>query len=129
MNLAQVIDYDYDNRRYRINQERAVAPQEKSDKPPEVTVREHRERPRHEPSPTSCIRRALRAGGQEVVAFVRAAGRLVKGEEIERAMPHVNEVTIRWRLSSLTSRGELSRYGERKSFRYGLPGGSTSESS
>lgn len=126
MNLANVIDYDYDNRRYRINQEKAVAPRDESDKPPEVVVREHRETPRTEPIPQNCIRRALRAGGQEVVALLQAAGRIMKGEEIEQALPHVHEVTMRWRLSNLTARGDISRYGERKSFKYGLPGGSTS---
>lgn len=130
MNLAQVIEYDYDNRTYRICPEKVVpAPRDVSDKPPQVVVREHRERKRTEPIPQSCIRRALRRGGHEVVAVLQAAGRIMRGEEIEQALPSVHEVTLRWRLSNLTARGDITRYGERKSFKYGLPGGSTSESS
>lgn len=73
-------------------------------------------------------RRALRAGGREVVAVLQMARRLLTFNEMRAALPHVEEHKLDCRLSYMAMRGHISRFGEKHHFTYGLPGRSTSVS-
>lgn len=130
MNLAQAIRYHYRERDYEIA---PVDPEPSSAGEP-VMVREH-----HAVTPDRVIeyqgRRALREGGVEVLKVLGSVCGIVRFERIREALPHVGGGTLQFRLSSMSARGDIVRYGE-KSWRneygasgcgywYGIPGGST----
>lgn len=121
MNLAQAVEYDPDTRRHRVACELA---------PPGVGWMRPILGPTSYVAPTDGpgdgpCRRAMRAGGLEIINLLRAAGSLVPVRSIVRQLPHVHPCTLRWRLSHLTAREDIVRYGERGHYRYGLPGVST----
>lgn len=123
MNLAQVIDFDYETRTPRISLEKArcdqpLPPRNQAAAAGEPVVREHRaptgDGRRHE----SCVRRALRKGGREVMATLRAGADFLSFSQIRSALPHVSERTLHVRLSIMVSRGDVVRSGEFRDYRY-----------
>lgn len=123
MNLAQLIDYDFETRTPRYSLEKArseqiLPPRDHSVLTEAPVVREHRRPPgdgrRHE----SCVRRALRKGGREVMATLRAGQALLTFSQIRSALPHVSERTLHVRLSIMVSRGDVVRSGEFRDYRY-----------
>lgn len=69
----------------------------------------------------------MRGGGREILEALRSAGRLLTEAAIAERIPHAHETTLRVWLCRLTQREDIVRYGERHAHRYGLPGGSTME--
>lgn len=128
MNLANCIEYDIETRCYRIvSQDRSA-----SKLPwfsPIATPQLFAPPPERQVAPDGTFRRAMRCGGNEILAVLRAAGRILSESGIAQRLPHVHGTTLRVRLCRMTAREDIVRYGERSSCRYGLPGGSTSGSS
>lgn len=121
MNLAQVVENDYETRRYKI-----VCPPRATTLQwfaPIAAIHQYTF------PPDGTLRRAMRCGGNEILSVLKAAGRLLSEGVIAERLPHVHETTLRVRLCRMTAREDIVRYGERKCCRYGLPGGSTSGSS
>lgn len=127
MNLANVINFDPDRYTYTIEYERAHQPNGTAPPAPSVT-RVHLEEREDRVILCGKARRSLRAGGTAVIAALDRIGRIVNLETLHAAMPEVGAGTLRCRLSCMTQRGDVARYGEKYGYKYGIPGGSTSES-
>ena len=122
MNFAQAIKYSCADRTYRID---PVAPAPSSDGEP-VAIREHHAQLGKAVEHHG--RRALRAGGREVIEVLRSVRGIVRFGKVHEALPGVATSTLQTRLSNMHDRGDVVRYGAKLDYWYGLPGGSTAYS-
>lgn len=119
MNLAQVVDYNPDTRRYRINPEKARLPvRAAAAAAAPIVVREHHAKPKDERPVVSGVRRALRDAGEEVMRVLRASREHLTFMQLSRALPHVPQTTLHVRLSNMVARGDIVREGESRDYRY-----------
>lgn len=89
-----------------------------------VTVRTHTQSPPSEQLRNN--RQRMRAGARELLNVIsRAPGKRWTFEEIRAELPQVNSSTLHVRLSSLTAREDIDRWGTKGHYRYSLPEGST----
>ena len=89
---------------------------------PGITVRTH-----VAPSPGERLaqnRQRMRAGAREVLSVLKRGGYLTFAQ-IKRQLPEISTSTLQVRLSNLTSREDIERYGSKGAYRYALPEGST----
>lgn len=126
MNLAQVIDFDYEKRTYRIVPEKGYQPNRPArTAATPLVVREHHA-PKSDDRPAeSGVRRALRQAGREVMSVLQKSTERLTFGQLAKALPHVAATTLQVRLSNMVSRGDVVREGEFRDYRYGASTAST----
>lgn len=87
------------------------------------TVRTHHAPPPSELPPPR--RERMRQGARELMTVLARSGRRMLLSEIANYLPHVPRETLRVRLSSLSTRGDITKYGDRNNYRYAIPSSST----
>jgi len=89
-----------------------------------VTVRTHTAN-----TPTEQLRnnrQRMRAGARQLLNVLsRRIGQRMTFYDIRAELPEVNSSTLHVRLSSLTAREDIKRWGTKGHYRYSLPEGST----
>lgn len=63
---------------------------------------------------------SLRKAGEQIIGVLRERGRRLMCSQFYRALPDVPKTTIRCRLTQMSERGDISRFGSPKAYEYGL---------